>query len=104
MTSCCSARWWPGPTVSASAANRPKKPPQSWALTVYRRSRLLDLMTAPFDQMMRWSYHWHPPSFGLRAAIRDVDSRVANILWYALLGVLGALCAPGASMTSPMAT
>ena len=40
--------------------------PQSWALTVYRRSRLLDLMTAPFEQMMRWSYHWHPPSFGLQ--------------------------------------
>ena len=43
--------------------------PQSWALTVYRRSRLLDLMTTPFEQMMRWSYYWHPPSFGLRAAV-----------------------------------
>ena len=21
-------------------------------------------MTAPFEQMMRWSYHWQPPSFG----------------------------------------
>src|SRR6201747_1375954 len=54
--------------------------PQSWALTVYRRSRLLDLMTTPFDQMMRWSYHWHPPSFGLRAAVREVDSKIADIL------------------------
>jgi NitT/TauT family transport system permease protein len=35
--------------------------PQSWALTVYRRSSLLDLLTAPFEQMMRWSYYWHPP-------------------------------------------
>ncbi len=63
--------------------------PQSWALTVYRRSRLLDLMTAPFDQMMRWSYHWHPPHFGARAALRDYDDRIANILWYVLLGGVG---------------
>jgi NitT/TauT family transport system permease protein len=63
--------------------------PQSWALTMYRRSRLLDLMTAPFDQMMRWSYHFNPAAFGLKAATRDHDSRLADILWYALLGVLG---------------
>jgi NitT/TauT family transport system permease protein len=64
-------------------------PPQSWALTVYRRSRLLDLMTAPFEQMMRWSYHWQPPSFGLRAATREVDSRLADILWYLILTAIG---------------
>jgi NitT/TauT family transport system permease protein len=63
--------------------------PESWALNVYRRSKLLDMMTAPFEQMMRWSYHWQPPSFGLRAATREVDSRVADILWYMLLGLLG---------------
>ena len=63
--------------------------PESWALDVYRRSKLLDMMTAPFEQMMRWSYHWQPPSFGLRAATREVDSRVADILWYVLLVLLG---------------
>ena len=72
--------------------------PQSWALTVYRRSRLLDLLTTPFDQMMRWSYHWQSAlSFGLRAATREVDSRVADILWYVdpggCLGLYGALFA-----------
>src|SRR5471032_2746514 len=67
--------------------------PQSWALTVYRRSKLLDLLTAPFEQMMRWSYHWHPPSFGLKAATREVDSRLANILWYVLLALLGGYAA-----------
>jgi NitT/TauT family transport system permease protein len=61
--------------------------PQSWALGVYRRSRLLDLLTTPFEQMMRWSYYWHPPSFGIRATVKDVDSRVANLVWYALLAV-----------------
>jgi NitT/TauT family transport system permease protein len=67
--------------------------PQSWALTIYRRSRLLDLLTAPFEQMMRWSYYWHPPSFGLKAAARPVDSRVADIIWYTLLGLLSAFAA-----------
>jgi len=67
--------------------------PQSWALDVYRRSKLLDLMTAPFEQMMRWSYHWQPPSFGLRAATREMDSRVADILWYLLLTVFGLFAA-----------
>jgi NitT/TauT family transport system permease protein len=63
--------------------------PQSWALNVYRRSKLLDVLTTPFDQMMRWSYHWHPPQFGVRAAVREVDSRLAGILWYGLLALLG---------------
>jgi len=67
--------------------------PQSWALTVYRRSRLFDLITAPFEHMMRWSYYWHPPSFGLKAAVREVDNRVSSIIWYTLLGLLGALAA-----------
>jgi NitT/TauT family transport system permease protein len=67
--------------------------PQSWALTVYRRSKLLDMMAAPFEQMMRWSYHWQPPSFGIKAAVKDVDSRIADIIWYALLALLGAFAA-----------
>ncbi len=67
--------------------------PQSWALTVYRRSRLLDLMTAPFEQMMRWSYYWHPPSFGLKAAVREVNSRLSDIIWYTVLALLGTFAA-----------
>ncbi|MBA2589548.1 MAG: ABC transporter permease subunit [Alphaproteobacteria bacterium] len=64
-------------------------PPQSWVLTMLRRSSLIDWMTAPFDQMMRWSYRWHPPHFGLRGATREHDSRIADITWYVVLGVLG---------------
>jgi NitT/TauT family transport system permease protein len=64
-------------------------PPESWALNVYRRSRLLDLLTQPFEQMMRWSYHFSAPSFGLRAATRQVDSRVAGVVWYAILAAIG---------------
>ncbi len=64
--------------------------PQSWVLTMLRRSNLVDVMTAPFDAMMRWSYQLRPASFGLRAATREYDSRIANLLWYAILAVLGA--------------
>src|ERR1700722_3936682 len=67
--------------------------PQSWALTIYRRSRLLDLLTAPFLRAMRWSYYWRPPSFGLKGAVPEVNSRLSGIIWYALLTVLGALAA-----------
>jgi NitT/TauT family transport system permease protein len=70
-----------------------EEPPESWALDVYRRSKLLDMMAAPFDAMMRWSYHWQPPNFGVRAAVREVDSRLANAVWYALLAALGAYAA-----------
>jgi NitT/TauT family transport system permease protein len=46
-------------------------------------------MTAPFEQMMRWSYNWQPPHFGVRAAVTDVDSRVSNAIWYGLVAVMG---------------
>ena len=63
--------------------------PESWALTMYRRSRLLDLMTAPFEKLMQWSYRWQPPSFGVRAAVPEMDSRMADIIWYAILAAMG---------------
>src|SRR3954462_2095913 len=62
-------------------------PPQSWVLTMLNRSRLIDWMTAPFEQMMRWSYRFQPPSFGVRAALRDHDSRLADLTWYVILAV-----------------
>jgi len=67
--------------------------PTSWALTVYRRSRLLDVLTAPFEQMMRWSYYWHPPSFGIKAAVPEVNGKLSDFIWYALVGLLGAFAA-----------
>ena len=64
-------------------------PPKSWVFDMLRRSRLIDWMTAPFDQMMRWSYRFQPPSFGVRAGFRDADSKLGDIVWYAILAVLG---------------
>jgi NitT/TauT family transport system permease protein len=62
--------------------------PQSWALTVYRRSRLIALLSAPFEQMMRWSYQLHPPSFGARGRGPVRKNRRADWLWYAGLAGL----------------
>lgn len=69
------------------------EPPQNWVLTMLRRSRLIDWITAPFEHMMRWSYRFQPPSFGVRAALRDPDSHIADIVWYALLAGLGGYAA-----------
>jgi NitT/TauT family transport system permease protein len=67
--------------------------PQSWVLTMLRRSRLIDWLTAPFEQMMRWSYRFTPPNFGVRAAFRDTDSRVADLIWYVIVALLGGYAA-----------
>jgi NitT/TauT family transport system permease protein len=65
-------------------------PPRSWVLTMVRRARLFDLMTAPFDSMLRWSYRISPASFGIRGRRRDAPSnRIADILWYGLLVAIG---------------
>src|SRR4051812_8663316 len=70
-----------------------ENPPQSWVLTMLRRSRLIDWMTAPFEQMMRWSFRLQRPHFGKRAVLRDHHSRTADIVWYLILAVLGAYAA-----------
>ena len=72
---------------------QPDDPPQSWVLTMLRRSRLIDWMTAPFDQMMRWSYRVQPPSFGVRAALRETDSRTGGVIWYLFIALLGGYAA-----------
>jgi NitT/TauT family transport system permease protein len=59
--------------------------PDSWVLTMLRRSSLIDWLTAPFDRMMRWSYRFQPPSFGARGGVRDADNRFADIIWYAIV-------------------
>jgi NitT/TauT family transport system permease protein len=58
-----------------------------------RRSRLIDWLTAPFDHMMRWSYRFTPPHFGVRAALREEGSRFADAVWYLLLALLGGFAA-----------
>ena len=67
--------------------------PSSWALTMFRRSSLIDFLSKPFETMMRWTYRFTPPSFGARAAANQRGkSKSADFIWYALLvgfGILG---------------
>ncbi|HJR57630.1 MAG TPA: ABC transporter permease subunit [Rhizomicrobium sp.] len=68
-------------------------PPQSWVLTMLRRSRLIDVLTAPFEHMMRWSYRFTPPNFGVRAVLRDHDNRLGDTVWYVIIGGLALFAA-----------
>ncbi|MGD0143606.1 MAG: ABC transporter permease subunit [Rhizomicrobium sp.] len=65
-------------------------PPESWLLTVIRRSELLDAVAVPFKAMLRWSYRVTPPK-GLRLPGRSTpfSSRAADIAWN---GILIAIC------------
>jgi len=63
-----------------------EEPPQSWVLTMFRRSRLIDAIAAPFKRALQWSYRLAPPP-PVRLAIprSPLLSRAADFLWYALL-------------------
>jgi NitT/TauT family transport system permease protein len=66
-------------------------PPESWLLTVIRRSELLDTVAVPFKTMLRWSYRLTPPT-ALRLPGRSTpfSSRAADFAW---AGMLVAICA-----------
>jgi NitT/TauT family transport system permease protein len=61
-------------------------PPESWLLTVIRRSELLDAVAVPFKAMLRWTYRLTPPRV-LRIPGRSTpfSSRAADIAWNAML-------------------
>jgi NitT/TauT family transport system permease protein len=63
--------------------------PQSWMLTVIRRARLFDILAAPFQHFMRWTYRLSPPARRRAAAAPSpVVSRLADISWYVIVFVL----------------
>jgi NitT/TauT family transport system permease protein len=64
--------------------------PQSWALTVFRRSRLIDLTAVPFSSFMRWTYRLAPPK-RLSVPGPALPPQVADYVWYAIMAVLGVL-------------
>ncbi|MGH6879175.1 MAG: ABC transporter permease [Rhizomicrobium sp.] len=63
-----------------------EEPPQSWVLTMFRRSRLIEAVAAPFRQALRWSYRLAPPP-PVRLPIRANPywSHAVDATWYALL-------------------
>ena len=62
----------------------------SWALTMYRRSKLLDWLSHPFDRLMHWSWRLKPLSFGT-SGVRHKPSRLWDLVWYGALTALGAI-------------
>ena len=66
-----------------------EEPPQSWVLTMFRRSELIDAAAAPFKQALRWSYRIAPPP-RMRLPLRDrfQSSGAMDAVWYLVLGVL----------------
>ncbi len=62
---------------------------KSWALSMFRRSKLMDAIGTPFETMMRWTYRVSPPvRGGTRSGTSFVDRRVADAIWYVCLTVL----------------
>ncbi len=67
--------------------------PQSWVLTVLRRSNLIAAATEPFNRAMRWTYRLTPlRSISIGGPDR-IPSRVADYVWYAMLIALAAFAA-----------
>ena len=62
---------------------------ESWALVMFRRSKLMDAIGAPFDSLMHWTYRLNPPKRGRSASGTSVvNPRIANAVWYVCLAGL----------------
>ncbi|GAA0546527.1 NitT/TauT family transport system permease protein [Rhizomicrobium palustre] len=57
--------------------------PESWALTMFRRSQIFDWLGRPFDLAMRWSWRIRPLSFGRKTESRP--SPLMDAFFYAVL-------------------
>jgi NitT/TauT family transport system permease protein len=63
--------------------------PETWLLTTFRRSRLIDALTAPFEGFMRWTYRLAPPK-PMRANVRITPPSWLNgVVWNILIVALG---------------
>ncbi|MBL6854598.1 MAG: ABC transporter permease subunit [Alphaproteobacteria bacterium] len=64
--------------------------PESWVLDVLRRSTLMDVLAAPFQAFMAWTYRLTPPrrrSAGAAGASQQ-SSRRSDWVWYAALAAI----------------
>jgi NitT/TauT family transport system permease protein len=66
-------------------------PPQSWALTMFRRSRLIHAIASPFVSLMQRTYRVAPPRTLVPRIQHAVSPRTADAVWYGLLGILCAI-------------
>ncbi|HUJ46415.1 MAG TPA: ABC transporter permease subunit [Rhizomicrobium sp.] len=65
--------------------------PESWALTMYRRSRLIHALVSPLLAMMKWSYRFSWGGDRASRAAGALSSRTADVVWYVFLSALAAL-------------
>ncbi len=66
-----------------------EEPPQSWMLTMFRRSRLIDAVASPFKAALRWSYRLSPPpAVRIPVPRSPLWNRATDIFWYGILFVL----------------
>jgi NitT/TauT family transport system permease protein len=66
--------------------------PQSWALTIFQRSQLVDTIATPFASFMNWTYRRAPPRKSLTKGAKIASaSRIGDILWYAILAAIAGL-------------
>jgi NitT/TauT family transport system permease protein len=64
--------------------------PQSWMLTVLRRSELMDAVAHPFRAALRWSYRIAPPTVTFSSQKNPRLALAGDIAWYGLLFLLTA--------------
>ncbi|HEY3637201.1 MAG TPA: ABC transporter permease subunit [Rhizomicrobium sp.] len=65
-----------------------EEPPESWVLTMFRRSRLIDAVAAPFKHALRWSYRLAPPPRMLPTVSRSSAwTRIGDIFWFGVIGL-----------------
>jgi NitT/TauT family transport system permease protein len=68
---------------------QPEELPESWMLTVIRRARLFDIVGAPVDSFMRWTYRMKPPAArAAQSPATPLVSRLADLSWSALVAIL----------------
>ena len=63
-----------------------EEPPQSWVLTMFRRSRLMDAIAAPFKRALQSSYRIAPPPpVRLLIPHSRLWGRVGDVVWNVLI-------------------
>src|SRR5205085_1213794 len=64
--------------------------PESWVLTLFRRSRYIDALTAPFAAAMRRTWRLSPPARSLGITTTPAQDRIADLVWNGLVFVIAA--------------